>query len=42
MYVLGSKEPCRECGRGWLIQMVATGPGVKERERDKVRLIVWQ
>jgi hypothetical protein len=24
--VLGSNEPCREWGKGWLIHTVATGP----------------
>jgi hypothetical protein len=26
MYVLGSKEPCKEWGSAWLIHTVDTGP----------------
>ena len=33
MYVLGSKEPCKEWGSGWLIHTVDTGPEEKKTGR---------
>ena len=30
MYVLGSKEPCKEWGSAWLIHTVDTGPEEKK------------